>query len=317
MKIGISSCLLGTLCRYDGGHSKNKFVLDEIGKYFEFIPFCPEKMIFTTPREAIRLVRTNGELKVITSNTKKEVTKEVNEISKELTNEIKDDELCGFIFKSKSPTCGMERVKIYPENKNGQSENTGVGIFANEVKQKFPLLPTEEEGRLEDPWLRENFLMQIFSYREIFVFLKDEPSFKKLVAFHSNYKYLIYAKSHLSYKKLGQIVANHEKKELKIVLEEYKQCFLETIYEKSTIANTYNVLLHIFGYFKKLITKNEKQEILKTIEEFKDEIVPLITVIKILNLYVKRFDIKYLETQKFLHPYPKELGLRSNTKAYR
>ena len=317
MKIGISSCLLGTMCRYDGGHSKDKFILDEIGKYFEFIPFCPEKMIFTTPREAIRLVKIDGDIKVKTSNTNVDVTTQVKNISKELVNQIQESELCGFIFKSKSPTCGMERVKIYPNEKKGQSENVGVGLFAKEVKEKYPLLPTEEEGRLGDAWLRENFLMQIFAYKDIFNFLKNEPSFKKLIDFHTSYKYLIYSKSHVSYKKLGNIVANHDKLSLQKTLEDYKICFLETIYEKGTISNTYNVLLHIFGYFKKLISKDEKDHILESFEEFRKEIIPLIAVIKILNLYVKKFDIEYLQTQKFLNPYPKELALRSTTKAYR
>ncbi|MFA9374478.1 MAG: YbgA family protein [Poseidonibacter sp.] len=316
MKLGISSCLLGAMCRYNGGHSKDDFIINELSNYFEFVAYCPEKMVFSTPREAIRLVRVDNEVRVKTTNSKEDVTDTLTNISKELTEEIHDDELCGFVFKSKSPTCGMERVKIYP-NGEGQSENSGVGIFANLIKEKYPLLPTEEEGRLSDPWLRENFLMQIFAYKDIFDFLKNEPSFKKLVEFHTSYKYLVYAKSHVFYKKLGNIVANHDKNDLEKVLADYKQCFLELLAQKGTLANTYNVLLHIFGYLKNLISKDEKAEILETIEEFKQEIVPLITVIKILNLYVRRFDIEYLQTQKFLNPYPKELALRSTTKAYK
>lgn len=317
MKLGISSCLLGTMCRYDGGHSKDKFIIEQLSNYFEFIPFCPEKMIFPTPREAIRLTKNNNTIKVKTSNTNIDVTEKVLNISKELVDQIQEDELCGFIFKSKSPTCGMERVKIYPSEKNGQSENVGVGVFAKKIKDKYPLLPTEEEGRLGDAWLRENFLMQIFAYKHIFEFLNSNPSFKELVEFHTSYKYLIYSKCHNSYKKLGNIVANHNKKDLKNVLEDYKYSFLEAISKKGTIANTYNVLLHIFGYFKKLITKEEKKEILEAINEFKEEIIPLIAVIKLLNLYTKRFDIDYLKTQNFLNPYPKELALRSTVKAYK
>ncbi len=317
MKIGISSCLLGNMCRYDGGHSKDGFIVKELGKYFDFVPYCPEKMIFTTPREAIRLTKKDGIVKVKTSTTNKDVTQEVEDISNQLANEIQENEICGFIFKSKSPTCGMERVKLYPENKSGQSENTGIGIFAGKVKDKFPLLPAEEEGRLNDAWLRENFLMQIFAYKHIFEFLKTNPSAKELVEFHTSYKYLIYAKSHEAYKELGRIVANHEKKDIKLVLEEYKHSFLNAIYQKGTISNTYNIILHIYGYFKKLITKEEKEELLEAFEEFKNEIIPLIAIIKLLNLYTKRFDIEYLKTQKFLNPYPKELALRSTVKAYK
>ena len=222
MKLGISSCLLGTNCRYDGGHSRDRFITDMLADYFEFVPYCPEKMVFTTPREAIRLVKIDDEIKVRTSTGNIDVTKKLVDISKELANNIQKDDLCGFILKSKSPTCGMERVKVYPSQIKGMSEKNGVGIFAQEIKDKYPLLPLEEDGRLEDAWLRENFLMQIFSYKNIFEFLKTNPSAKELVEFHTSYKYMVYAKSHQSYKELGRIVANHDKRDIKIVLEDYK-----------------------------------------------------------------------------------------------
>ncbi|RXJ69783.1 hypothetical protein CRV08_03490 [Halarcobacter ebronensis] len=317
MKLGVSSCLLGSMCRYDGGHSREKFIVDELGKYFEFSPFCPERLIFPTPREAIRLVRVDESIKIKTSNTNKDVTSLVENISKDLVSKIENDELCGFILKSKSPTCGMERVKIYPDKKNGQSENVGVGVFANELKNRFPYLPIEEEGRLNDPWLRENFLMQVFAYKAIFEFLEKNPTLGELVEFHTSYKYLIYSKSYNYYKALGNIVANRDKKSLKEVLQEYKRLFLEAISKKGTIKNTHNVLLHIYGYFKKVISKDEKEEILESIEDFKKEIIPLIAVIKIIKLYTKKFDIKYLKTQVFLNPYPKELALRSKVEAYK
>lgn len=316
MKIGVSSCLLGTMCRYDGAHSKDEFIANILKNYFEFVPYCPEKMVFTTPREAIRLVEKDSKIEVVTSNTNKVVTKELEDISKELVEEIQKEQLCGFILKSKSPTCGMERVKVYQE-KNAPSEKKGIGVFAKKLQETIPLLPIEEEGRLNDAWLRENFLMQIFAYKSLFEFLSSKPSFKDLVEFHTNYKYLIYSKSSQSYKLLGSIVANHDKEDLEKVISEYKLKFLEAISQKGNIKKTYNVLLHIFGYFKKFITKEEKIEILETIEEFKQEIIPLIAVIKILNIYTKRFDIKYLKTQVFLNPYPKELALRSNIKAYK
>lgn len=317
MKLGISACLLGTMCRYDGGHSRDRFIVDMLSDYFEFQPLCPEREIFPTPREAIRLVKIDDKVIVKTSNTNVDVTKELDDISQEIADSIEEKQLCGYILKSKSPTCGMERVKVYPDKKGGQSENSGVGVFAKKLKDRFPLLPLEEEGRLGDPWLRENFLMQIFAYKTIFEFLQTNPSIGELVEFHTSYKYLIYSKCHKAYKELGRIVANHEKKPLSVVLEEYKIRFLKAIYEKGSIKNTYNVLLHIFGYFKRYITKEEKDHILETMEEFKKEIIPLIAVIKIINLYVKRFEIEYLQAQKFLNPYPKELALRSTTKAYR
>ena len=316
MKLGVSSCLIGTMCRYDGTSSKDNFITNILQKYFEFVPYCPEKMIFSTPRETIRLVNTKDGIRVVTSNDKRDVTDDLKNISQVCVEQMQNDELCGFILKSKSPTCGLERVKVYQEI-NAPSEKKGVGVFAQKIKDNFPLLPLEEEGRLNDPWLRENFLMQIFAYRNLFEFLNSSPTFNDLVEFHTSYKYLIYSKSQSSYKTLGNIVANHEKSPIEEVLNEYKVSFLEAISQKGTISKTYNVLLHILGYFKKLISKEEKEEMLETMNEFKEGIIPLIAVIKLLKIYSKRFNQEYLEKQVFLNPYPKELALRSNVKAYK
>ena len=316
MQLGISTCLLGEKCRYDGSGCKDQFIVDTLSQYFEFIPYCPESVIFGTPRESIRLVEQNNEVRVLTNKTKKDVTQELKDISQTLCNKIEDDELCGFILKSKSPTCGMERVKVY-QPINAPSEKKGVGIFANEIQKLYPYLPMEEEGRLNDPWLRENFLVQVYAYSDFQKFLKTSPSHKDLVEFHTGYKYLIYSKSHDSYKILGSIVANHAKDPFSEVLKNYQKSFYEAINEKGSIKKTYNVLLHIFGYFKKLLSKEEKEHVLNSCDEYKKGIIPLIAVIKLLNLYVKKFDDQYLKKQKFLHPYPAELGLRSDLGAYK
>lgn len=316
MKIGVSACLLGTLCRYDGSHSKDEFIVNVLEKYFEFIPYCPETAIFGSPRETIRLVEEKGYTKVYTTKSNQEVTSKLEKISEEFSLNIKNDNLCGFILKSQSPTCGLERVKVY-QGDTHYNEKKGIGVFAQKIKEKYPHLPIEEEGRLNDAWLRENFLMQIFAYKSLYTFLNNTPSFSQLIAFHASYKYLIYSKSHASYKELGNIVANHDKNELDYVLITYKNAFEMAISIKGNIKNTYNVLLHIFGYFKKLITKDEKKEILELIDEFKAQIIPLIAVIKVLNLYINRFNLAYLKEQIFLNPYPKELSLRSDMKAYK
>jgi len=316
MKLGISSCLIGNLCRYDGAHSKDAFVFNILQKYFEIVPYCPEDMIFGSPRETIRLVKDNGSIKVTTSDGSKDVTKKLDDISITCAKQIAKDDICGFILKSKSPTCGMERVKVYQE-KSGLSVKEGVGLFAKRIKEFYPYLPLEEEGRLNDPWLKENFLMQIFAYKDLHEFLNKNPSINELVEFHTSYKYLIYAKSQEFYKELGNIVANHKKEPIEKILDEYKDSFLKAINEKSTINKTYNVLLHIFGYFKKHISKEEKELLLITMDEYKDGIVPLITIVKMFNIFIGRYDMEYLKKQKFLNPYPKELALRSDLKAYK
>lgn len=318
MKLGVSACLIGTQCRYDGVGASDKFIVDVLAKYFETSAYCPETIIWGSPREAIRqTLSETGELKIVTSTkTPKDVTQELQNVSVECANKIQNDDLCGFILKSSSPTCGLERVKVYKPF-NAPSIKNGVGVFAQQIKEKYPYLPVEEEGRLIDPWLRENFLMQIFAYQDLHNFIKSNPSFNDLVIFHTSYKYLIYSKAQKSYTTLGRIVANKEKKQLDEILLEYKEEFLKAISLKGNVNKTYNVLLHMFGYFKKLITKEEKEDILQALQEFKDKIIPLIAVMKIINLYVKRFDVQYLKVQKFLNPYPKELSLRSDIKAYK
>ena len=318
MKLGVSACLIGTQCRYDGIGANDRFVMGTLQKYFDTVPYCPETIIWGSPREAIRQTHTeDGELRIVTSTKNPiDVTQKLTDISIECADKIKDDDLCGFILKSSSPTCGMERVKIYKPF-NAPSEKKGIGVFAKQIKEKYPYLPVEQEGRLQDAWLRENFLMQIFAYQHIHEFLKSTPSFNDLVLFHTSYKYLIYAKAQKAYTTLGRIVANHDKKQLDEVLVEYKEEFLKAISLKGSIKKTYNVLLHIFGYFKKLISKEEKEVILSSLEEYKNKVIPLIAVMKLINLYVGRFDVQYLKVQKFLNPYPSELALRSDIKAYK
>ncbi len=318
MKLGVSACLIGAPCRYDGVSSSDKFVIGTLQTYFDMVAYCPETIIWGSPRTAVRQVQTeSGDLRIMTSTKNPiDVTDELEEVSTKCANKIQDDDLCGFILKSSSPTCGLERVKVYKPF-NAPSVKQGVGVFAKQIKEKYPYLPVEEEGRLIDAWLRENFLMQIFAYQDLHNFLKSNPSFNDLVIFHTSYKYLIYSKAQKSYTTLGRIVANKEKKQLDEILLEYKEEFLKAISLKGNVNKTYNVLLHMFGYFKKLITKEEKEDILQALQEFKDKIIPLIAVMKIINLYVKRFDVQYLKVQKFLNPYPKELSLRSDIKAYK
>lgn len=316
MKIGVSECLLGVECRYDGLASKNKFIVETLQQYFEFKAYCPEKVIFGTPREAIRLVEKEHKVEVLTSNEKTNVTDELEAICETLAQQAVKQELCGFIVKAKSPTCGMERVRVYDEDRPTH-EKKGVGLFVQALKRHLPYLPIEEEGRLGDANLRENFLMRVFAYNDLYTFLGSDPKMKDLIAFHTSYKYLIYAKSPVAYKLMGHVVANRQNMPFDQILKQYEREFLEAINQRSNIAKTYNVLHHIYGYFKKIISTEEKEHLLTAIEEFKEEIIPLIAVTKLLNLYVKRFEMDYLKTQKFLNPYPAKLGLRSQVKAFR
>jgi uncharacterized protein YbbK (DUF523 family)/uncharacterized protein YbgA (DUF1722 family) len=321
MKIGVSSCLLGTPCRYDGLGAKDKFVVNILSEYCEFVPVCPEAAILPTPRDTIRLVKLSTKSEeykaIIPAQNNKDITDEMNDISQKIVDKLKSENICGFVLKSKSPSCGLERVKVYQKEDSHFHEKNGKGLFAKKLKENFPYLPIEEESRLLDPWLKENFLLQVFAYNDLIKFMKNVKNHNDLIEFHTSYKYLIYAKSQEFYKEMGKIVANHEQLELKTILSKYETEFVKAISIKNSINKTYNVLINIVKYFKKLISKEEQEELLQTCLEYKNEIIPLIAVIKQVNLYVKRFDVTYLRQQKFLNPYPVNLSLRSDIKAYK
>ena len=319
MKLGVSTCLLGQPCRFNGEGSKFDFVFDTLSQYFELVPYCPEMdLMGQAPRESIRMVETKEEqIKFVTNATKKDITDDLENVCERCCNDFQNHDLNGFILKSKSPTCGLERVRVYQDNASNAHQKKGVGAFAHAILQKYPNLPIEEEGRLNDPWLKESFVMQIFAYKDWQEFNRSNPQVKELVEFHSQYKYLIYAKTHEGYKELGNIVANHEKKPFVQVLELYEQKFMDVIKIKGSINNTYNVLMHTLGYLKKFLTSEEKQELIETMNEFKNQIIPLIAVIKMFQVYIKQYNVEYLLIQKFFQPYPKELALRSDIKAYK
>jgi uncharacterized protein YbgA (DUF1722 family)/uncharacterized protein YbbK (DUF523 family) len=314
--IGVSACLFDINCRYNGGNSNDRYILNTLKQYCNIVPYCPEAPILGTPRKAIRLVQYEGEIKALEPETQTDVTSALVQSSNNIIKQMHNDNINGYIFKSKSPSCGMERVKLY-EPIGRHNQKIAVGVFANAVINEFSYLPTEEEGRLNDMWLKENFIMQVFAHHHLQQFLNKQPTIGNLVEFHTQYKYLIYSKSSEKYKELGNIVANSHNHSLDQIINKYTQCFLETIQIKSSIGKTYNVLLHMFGYFKKHLHSSEKQGLLLLLDDFKQGIVPLITVIKVLEVYINTHNIEYLQQQVFLNPYPKELALRSDIGAVR
>src|SRR5574344_1658414 len=305
------------MCRYDGHGAKDDFVSTSLKEHFSFLSYCPENAIWNSPRVAVRQVLVDDKVKIFTSTKEPiDVSDALEDICEMMANKALNDNLSGFILKSSSPSCGMERVKVY-QPLNAPSIKNGIGVFARKLKEKMPHLPMEEEGRLNDAWLKENFLMQVYSYNDLKKMLKNEKKLSNLIEFHTSYKYLIYSKSQNSYKILGKIVANSEKKDIEELYKDYDAEFLKAIATKSTLNKAYNILLHIFGYFKKHITKDEKVDILESMYDFKNRVIPLISVIKIFNIYINRFDITYLKNQKFLNPYPSKLALRSDLKSFK
>ena len=311
--LGISSCLLGNKVRYDGQHKHDRFLTDILGNYVEYVAVCPEvECGLPVPREAMRLVGDPENPKLLTTNTGIDHTERLLTYSIRRVDELKGNELCGFIFKSKSPSSGMERVKVYSE-KGGSAQKNGVGIFAREFMKGNPLLPVEEEGRLNDPLLRENYIERIFIMHRWLKLLSKGPKIGDLVKFHTAHKLLIMAHSPEHYRKMGTLVADAAKSPFDQVKEEYLELLMEGTKRIATRRKHQNVLLHILGYFKKDLTGDEKRELIDIIDQYKEEHLPLIVPITLVNHYVRKYDKPYLAEQLYLNPHPKELNLRNHS----
>lgn len=313
MKIAVSACLLGQKIRFDGGHKHDRFITDELGQYAEFIPFCPEHLAFGTPRPSIRLIHENDLIHVQSNKNNTRLTDQLIDASQNELSKISNEPLCGIIFKSKSPSCGLKSAKFYLEN--GFCEGKEDGIFASMCRERYPLLPMEEEGRLQDPWLKENFIMQIFAYDVYEQFKKSNPSIGDLVRFHTIHKFMLQAKDEKLYRELGNIVANRDNISLETRLAMYELGFKTAISHKSTIKKTRNVLEHLAGFFKNELTKSEKAILHTQISDFADKIIPLIVPLSTIALYAQKYENHYLLEQTFLNPYPKSLALRSHLDA--
>jgi uncharacterized protein YbgA (DUF1722 family)/uncharacterized protein YbbK (DUF523 family) len=314
MKIAVSGCLLGEKTRFDGQHKHDRFITQDLGKYVDFISFCPENLAFDTPRPTIRLVEEGEEsYSVQSSKDLSDVTNPLSQAANYELENLNKEPIRAIIFKSKSPSCGLGSAIVYRDN--GHALKKDDGLFAKLCKEHFPLLPMEEEGRLNDPWLRENFIMQLFAYDNFENFKAAEPTMGKLVAFHKSYKFMLQAKNDIMYRELGQIVGNHEGLAFDEILREYEILFKTAIAQKSSIGKNRNVLEHMAGFLKANITEIEKEMLHEKIEEYANKIVPLIVPLEIIHMFAKEHQVEYLLQQKFINPYPKELALRSDIKS--
>ncbi len=310
MNIAVSACLLGEKVRFDGGHKRDDFIIKHLSKYSSFTPFCPEAIAFGTPRPSIRLINQNGNYSVFTNKDAHDVTQPLLESSYEELHKISKEKLSGIIFKSRSPSCGMGSAKAYLEN--GFSDSKTDGVFVTLCREKFPLLPMEEEGRLLDDWLRENFIMQLFAYDSMELLKENSPTMAILVDFHTKNKFLLQAKDEKLYRVLGNIVGNHENLPFTEIFATYEYNFKVAIAKKSSIKKNRNVLEHMAGFFKNELSKLEKSILHEQIDEYAQKLVPIIVPLSTIKLYAQKYEVTYLLNQKFLEPYPKELALRSS-----
>ena len=311
IKLGISSCLLGNNVRYDGGHAWDRFLTDTLGQYVAYVAVCPEvECGFSIPREALRLVGSPDAPRLVTVKSGQDHTGRMLTWGRGKVEELEKEQLCGFIFKSKSPSSGMERVKIYDEH--GVPAKKGVGLFARTFMEHFPLLPAEDEGRLHDPALRENFIERIFTYQRWREVVQQKKSIGALVAFHTQHKLLILSHSPKHYQAMGKLVAAAQKNALSALYDQYQTMLMEALRIKATASKHSNVLQHMMGYFKAELSADEKQELLETIDRYRRGMLPLIVPVTLISHYVRKYDQPYLKDQYYLNPHPIELQLRNH-----
>lgn len=309
IRIGISSCLLGMRVRYDGNHKHDAYITETLGRHFELVPVCPEMAIgLGVPRPPIRLVGpAHAPRAVGVDDPQLDVTHRLAQYGARMGRELSD--ISGYILKSKSPSCGMERVKLYPE-KGGPGVKQGRGIYAAALMATQPLLPTEEEGRLGDPVLRENFIEAVFAYRRWQDLAASGVSAARLVEFHTRHKLMLMAHSAERYRSLGRLVAGASKREARAVAQKYIHAVMDTLRQVPTRARHANVLLHLMGYLKTAIDSTDKRELLALIHAYRIGRVPRIVPLTLLNHHFRRHPHPYVAGQYYLESPPDELMLR-------
>jgi len=311
IRLGISMCLLGENVRYDGGHKLDRFLTGTLGQFVSYVPVCPEvECGLGIPRESLRLVGDPEAPRLVTTRTSIDHTEEMVEWAKKRVRGLEKEGLCGFIFKSKSPSSGMERVRVY--NEKGMPAKNGVGVFARIFMEHFPLIPVEDEGRLHDPVLRENFIQRLFTLKRWRETLEKKWSLGNLVDFHSRHKLLILSHSNKHYRIMGKVVATGKGTPMNELYKQYETLLMEALALKATTRKNTNVLHHLMGYFKKQLTPDEKQEVLEIIEEYRQGFIPLIVPVTLINHYTRKYNQPYLSTQVYLKPHPIDLKLRNH-----
>jgi len=311
INLGISACLLGENVRYDGGHKRDRYLTDTLGQYVNYVPVCPEAEAgFGIPRESMQLRGDPSAPRLVTNKTGRNMTKAMVTWAQKRVGELEKENLCGFIFKARSPSSGMERVKVV--NDKGMPVKKGVGLFARAFMDHFPLIPVEEEGRLHDPKLRENFIESVFVFKRWRALLQEGKSRGKLVAFHTQHKLLVMSHSVEHYRAMGKLVARAKELSLDELYDTYQDHLMAALRLRTTLKKHGNVLQHMMGYFKKALSADEKAELLGYLDLYRQGYLPLVVPITLIKHYVRKYDQPYLKDQYYLHPHPVELQLRNH-----
>lgn len=298
--------------RFDGGHKRDRFLTDVLAKYVEWVPVCPEvEMGLGTPREPMRLIRTGDGLRMITTRTGLDHTAGMQAWAHRRLRALEGEDLCGYILKSNSPSCGMERVKVYGSS-GAMPARSGRGLFAEALVQRFSALPVEEEGRLVDPKLRDNFVERVFAYRRLKDLFRPGWSAGAVVRFHTAHKMQLLAHSRVTYDELGRVVAAAGSTPRDELRERYRRLFMRALSSIATPARHANVLAHMSGHLKSRLDSASREELASCLDEYRRGLLPLIVPITLIRHHVRAHAVEYLAGQTYLEPHPRELMLRNH-----
>jgi uncharacterized protein YbgA (DUF1722 family)/uncharacterized protein YbbK (DUF523 family) len=316
-RIGISQCLLGAEVRYDGGHKRDPFLVETFGRFVEWIPVCPEVEVgMGTPREPIHLVASpdgvpSGEhrVRLLGVRSQHDWTRDMDRWRRMRVRELARENLSGYVLKKDSPSCGLERVRVHD---NGNVSRAGRGLFAQALLDAFPNLPIEDEGRLHDPRLRDNFVERVFAYQRVRRLFGSRWSVGDLVSFHTSHKLLVQAHSRQAHTALGQLVARAKELGRREVASLYERGFMEALRKLATPGRHADILQHMLGHFKDRLDAASKRELLSLIEDHRNGLVPLVVPLTLVRHHVRQHEVEYLASQVYLEPHPRELSLRNH-----
>ncbi len=310
IRIGVSRCLLGEKVRYDGGHKADRRIAKDLGTYLELLGVCPEvEYGLAVPREPLRLQGDPGRPRLIGRTSGVDHTEGMERWASQRVAELDSQGFSGFIFKSRSPSCGTRGVAVY--GGPGARVRSGVGLFARAFVERFPLVPAEDSDRLDDPEIRESFIERVFVHWRWRRFEKRARPVRELIRFHTDHKLLILSHSPQHYTELGRLIAGSPKTK-GCVTSAYGRLLMEGMRLTATRRKHTNVLHHVAGYFKKRLTTDEKKELIELIDRYRAGLAPLKAPIVLLNHYVKMYNESYLATQYYLNPHQLELPLRNH-----
>ena len=310
LRIGVSSCVIGEEVRWNGGHSRQRYLTDMLGPFVEYVPVCPEVEVgMGVPRPTVRLVREGETIRMIDPKNDVDWTSSMNRLSRARASELAGEDLSGFVLKKDSPTCGVFRVRIYSDS--GVQRN-GRGLFADALIQRLPHLPVEEEGRLNDPRIRENFVERIFAYRRVKDLFKPRWTVGDVVAFHTREKLLLRAHDERGYRELGKLVAAAKSIPRAAFADDYADRFMAVMKRQATVAKHVNVLQHMVTFLRWDGDEVGRAEMREAIADYKAGLVPLVVPVTLIRHLANRHDRQILLESSYLSPHPKELMLRNH-----